>query len=1026
MTGITEEEVEEQALEWLSEIGWSVLHGSDIDAKGRMKERDNSEQTVLQSRLRRVLDTLNPGIPPVAIEDACRRITSPEGTTLESRNRAFHKILTDGVNVEYQDTDGSIRGAQVRVIDEKDPVGGNDWLAVSQFTVKEGRNVRILDIALFLNGLPLGIIELKNPSNQSVTIESAWRQLQTYKNNLDALFSMNEILIVSDAHSARIGTLTSKWEWFKGWRSPDDETQKQLKLQVMLQEAFKPEHFVSLIRNFVVFEDDSSGAPNKVLAGYHQFYAARRAVQETIRAASHSQDGKQGDRRIGVIWHTQGSGKSLTMAFYAGMVIREPALQNPTIVVLTDRNDLDDQLFGTFSRCKDVLRQPPVQAEDRTDLRNKLSVASGGVVFTTIQKFFPENMGDRHPLLSKRRNIIVIADEAHRSQYDFVDGFARHMRDALPNASFIGFTGTPIETADANTRAVFGDYVDVYDIERSINDESTVPIYYSRRLARLELNKDEIPHADENFEEVTEHEEVVQKERLKAQWTGLESLVGSKKRLKQVAMDIVSHFEARQKDMLGKAMIVCMSRRICVELYGEIIGIRPEWHSDDYGKGKIKVIMTGSASDPLEWRPHTRSKTKRLELAKRFRDENDPFQIVLVRDMWLTGFDAPSLHTMYIDKPMHGHRLMQAIARVNRVFRDKPGGLVIDYIGLWQALQHAVATYTASKGRGDVFIDLEKAVTAMQERYEICSSMFHGFDWSVWHTGKPGERLQLIPYAQEHILSLKDGKRRFLKAVSELSRAFALVSTTEQAQAIRDDVGFFQTVRKALATPAPGTKHPDDIDRAIRDIVSKTVESKGVIDVFDYAGLDNPDISILSDEFLAELSEMPQRNLAAEVLEKLLRSEIGQEQRRNVVKARSFSDMLNDAVNRYRDSAIDGVQFFEKLIRVAKSMCETKRRGEETGLSEYELAFYDALSTSESAVRIMGKEKLQEIAREIIDVVRDVTSPNWKYWESERARIRRAVKRILRKHGYPPDQQEEAAHTVLSQAEVFSEFQAGD
>ena len=952
-------------------------------------------------------------------------IVSPEGATLGSRNRAFHKMLTDGVNVEYQDDDGSIRGSQVRVINEKDPTGGNDWLAVNQFTVKEGRNVRILDIVLFLNGLPLGVIELKNPSSQSATIESAWRQLQTYKNDLDSLFSMNEILIVSDAHSARIGTLTSKWEWFKGWRAPDDETQ-QLKLQIMLQEACKPEHFVSLIRDFMVFEDDGSGVPNKVLAGYHQFYAARRAVRETIRASSHSQDGRQGDRRIGVVWHTQGSGKSLTMAFYAGMVIREPALQNPTIVVLTDRNDLDDQLFGTFSRCKDVLRQPPAQAEDRTDLRDKLSVVSGGVVFTTIQKFFPENRGDRHPLLSERRNIIVIADEAHRSQYDFIDGFARHMRDALPNASFIGFTGTPIETADANTRAVFGNYIDVYDIERSINDESTVPIYYSRRLARLELNEDEIPHADADFEEVTEYEEVTRKERLKAQWTSLESLVGSKNRLKQVAMDIVSHFEARQKDMLGKAMIVCMSRRICVELYGEIIGIRPEWHSDDDGKGKIKVIMTGSASDPLEWEPHTRNKTKRLELAKRFRDENDPFQIVLVRDMWLTGFDAPSLHTMYLDKPMHGHRLMQAIARVNRVFRDKPGGLVIDYIGLWQALQHAVATYTASKGRGDVFIDLEKAVTAMQERYEICSNMLHGFDWSVWHTGKPDERLQLIPYAQEHILSLEDGKRRFLKTVSELSRAFALVSTTKQAEAIRDDVGFFQTVRKALATQAPGTKHPDDIDRAIRDIVSKTVESKGVIDVFGYAGLDNPDISILSDEFLAELSGMPQRNLAAEVLEKLLRSEIEQERSKNVVKARSFADMLNDAVNRYRDSAIDGVQFFEKLMRVAKSMCETKKRGEETGLSEYELAFYDALATSESAVRIMGEEKLQEIARELVDVVRDVTSPNWKYWESERARIRRAVKRILRKYGYPPDRQEEAAHTVLSQAEVFSEFQAGD
>ena len=1023
MTTLDESAVEKTALEWLADLGWEVVHGSDIAPGTANAERSSYDQAILEDRLRDALLRLNPNLPEDALVDAFSRVNRPDGITVEARNRAFHMMLIDGVSVEYRDGDGTVRGTQASVLDTNNPAN-NDWLAVSQFTVKEGRNVRRLDIVLFLNGLPLGIMELKNPSGQQATIKSAWNQLQTYRSQMETLFSMNEVLIVSDGPTARIGTLTSKFEWFKNWRSPNDRTREQLELQVMLQEVCKPEQFVSLVRDFIVFEDDGSGTLNKMLAGYHQFYAVRKAIRETVRATSQRQDGRKGDRRIGVVWHTQGSGKSLTMAFYSGMIIREPVMENPTVVVLTDRNDLDNQLFGTFARCHDILRQHPVQAAGRADLRDKLSVAAGGVVFTTIQKFLPEEKGDRHPLLSERRNIIVIADEAHRSQYGFVDGFARHVRDALPRASFIGFTGTPIETADADTRAVFGDYIDVYDIRSSIEDKSTVPIYYSRRLARLELDEGEMPRIDDDFEEVTEDEESTAQERIKAQWTGLEAVVGSKNRLRQVASDIVSHFEARQKDIEGKAMVVCMSRRICVELYDEIVKHRPEWHSIDDDEGNIKVIMTGSASDPVEWEPHVRSKTRRLELAKRFRDADDPFQIVLVRDMWLTGFDAPSLHTMYVDKPMHGHRLMQAIARVNRVFRDKPGGLVVDYIGLWQPLQYAVATYVASRGRGDVFRKLEEAVTIMQEKYEVCRNMLHGLDWSAWHAGSPGERLKLIPDAQEHILALEDGKARFLKAVSDLSQAFALASTTEESRAIRDDVGFFQTVRKALATPAPGVKHPDDVARAVRDIVSRTIESKGVVDVFGYAGLKNPDMSILSEEFLAELAEMPQRNLAAEVLEKLLRREIGQERKRNVVKSRSFAEMLEDAIRRYHDRAIDGMQFFEELMRVAKNMCETKRRNEDTGLSEYELAFYDALTTSESAVQVMGDEKLREIARELVEVVKENTSPNWKYWESERSKIRRAVKHVLRKHGYPPDLREDAAYTVLSQAEVFSEFQA--
>ncbi|MDE0266836.1 MAG: type I restriction endonuclease subunit R [Thaumarchaeota archaeon] len=1025
MTSLNESSVEDIALKWLVDLGWKVVHGSDIAPGTTNAARGSFEQVVLEDRLRSALFRLNPNLPEYALDDALRRLIRPDGATVEARNRAFHMMLVDGIRVEYRDDNGTARGAQASVLDADNPAN-NDWLAVSQFTVKEGRNVRRLDVVLFLNGLPLGIIELKNPSEQQATLKSAWNQLRTYRSQMETLFSMNEILIVSDGPKARIGTLTSEWEWFKNWRSPYDETREQLELQVTLQEVCKPEHFVSLISDFIVFEDDGGGTLNKILAGYHQFYAVRKAIQETVRATSQSKDGRIGDGRIGVVWHTQGSGKSLTMAFYAGMIARKLAMENPTVVVLTDRNDLDNQLFGTFSRCHDILRQHPVQASDRADLRDKLSVAAGGVVFTTIQKFLPEEKGDRHQLLSERRNVIVIADEAHRSQYGFIDGFARHMRDALPHASFIGFTGTPVETADTNTRAVFGDYIDIYDIQRSIEDKSTVPIYYSRRLARLELDEGEMPRIDDNFEEVTEDEESTAQERLKAQWTGLEAIVGSKDRLGQVASDIVSHFEERQKDITGKAMVVCMSRRICVDLYEEIVRARPEWHDDDDDKGSIKIIMTGSASDPLEWGPHVRNKTRRLELAKRFRDAEDPFQIVLVRDMWLTGFDAPSLHTMYVDKPMHGHRLMQAIARVNRVFRDKPGGLVVDYIGLWQSLQYAVAAYTASRGRGNVFTRLEEAADVMQEKYEVCRNMLHGFDWSAWHAGRPDERLKLIPDAQEHVLSLEGGKGRFLKIVGELTRAFALVSTTEEARAVRDDVGFFQTVRKALTTPAPGMRHPDDVDRAIRDMVSRTIESKGVVDVFGYAGLDNPDMSILSDEFLSELASMPQRNLASEVLEKLLRREINQERKRNVVKSRSFAEMLEDAVRRYHDRAIDGMQFFEELMRVAKNMCETKRRGEETGLSEYGLAFYDALVTSESAVRVMGGEKLREIASELVEVVKENTSPNWKYWESERAKIRRAVKRVLRKHGYPPELREDAAHTVLSQAEVFSEFQAGD
>jgi type I restriction enzyme R subunit len=706
------------------------------------------------------------------------------------------------------------------------------------------------------------------------------------------------------------------------------------------------------------------------------------------------------------------------MAFYAGRVILHPAMENPTIVILTDRNDLDDQLFGTFARCRDLLRQPPVQAADRADLREKLKVASGGVVFTTIQKFFPEEKGDRQDVLSARRNIVVIADEAHRSQYDFIDGFARHMRDALPNASFIGFTGTPIEKTDANTRAVFGDYISVYDVQRAVTDGATVPIYYESRLAKLELKASERPKIDPKFEEVTEGEEIERKERLKSKWAQLEAVVGSENRLRLIARDLVEHFESRLAVMDGKAMIVCMSRRIAVELYRELVALCPAWHSEDDEQGALKVVMTGSASDPLEWQGHIRNKPRREALAARFRNPADPFQIVIVRDMWLTGFDAPSLHTMYVDKPMRGHGLMQAIARVNRVFKDKPGGLVVDYLGLADELKQALATYTESGGTGATAIDQAEAVALMKEKYEICLGLFHGFDWGLWTRGTPQQRLSLLPMAQEHILAQEDGKARLLRSVTELSQAFALAVPHEDALHIRDDVGFFQAVRAVLAKSTPGDRKSDEeLDHAIRQIISRAVVSGEVVDIFEAAGLKKPDISILSDEFLTEVRGMPQRNLAVELLQKLLKGEIKTRSRRNVVQARSFAEMLEQSIRKYQNRAIETAQVLEELIAMAKHMREAGDRGVALGLTDDEVAFYDALETNDSAVKILGDEILRKIARELVATVRANVTIDWTIRENVRAQLRVLVKRILR---YPPDKQEKATQTVLEQAEVLS------
>lgn len=1040
--GITESVIEQAALDWLLTTGWTILHGPMIAPGMPDAERRDYAQVILEGRLRAALTQLNPKLPADAIEEAFRKLTCPEGATVEMRNKLLHRMLVDGVTVEYRNPDGDIRGVQATVLDF-DSVENNDWLAVNQFTITENKHTRRADVVLFVNGLPLAVLELKNAVDEGATIWTAYGQFQTYKNEIPSLFATNQALVISDGVEARVGTLTAGREWFKPWRTVTGEALADShlpELQVVIQGLFAPRRFLDLIRDFIVFEDADGGAIVKKMAGYHQLHAVQVALEETLRAAElrrksvgvaeeglgvyrsdRQAGGTPGDRRIGVVWHTQGSGKSLTMAFYAARVIREPAMENPTIVVMTDRNDLDDQLFGTFSQCHELLRQPPVQAESRSHLRELLNVKAGGVVFTTIHKFFPEEKGDRHPLLSDRRNIVVIADEAHRSQYDFIDGYARHMRDALPHASFIGFTGTPVELTDANTRAVFGDYISVYDIQRAVKDGATVPIYYESRLAKLALNEAERPSIDPDFEEATEGEEVERKEKLKTKWAQLEAVVGAPKRIELIAQDILNHLDSRFDAMPGKAMIVCMSRRICVQLYEALVRLRPGWHDEDDNKGAMKVIMTGSASD-TEWQQHIRNKKRRKALANRFRDPNDPFKLVIVRDMWLTGFDAKSLHTMYIDKPMRGHGLMQAIARVNRVFRDKPGGLVVDYLGLARELKEALATYTESGGTGRTAINQEEAVAAMLEKYEQCRGLFHGFDWSLWVSGTPTQRLGLLPAAQEHILAQENGKERLIPIVRDLGRAFALAVPHEKALAVRDDIGFFQAVQAVLSKRAPADARPEeDLDQAVQKIISRAVAPEGVLDIFAAAGLKKPDISILSDEFLAEVQGLPQKNLAVELLRKLLSGEIQTRRRKNIIQGRSFSEMLEKTIRKYQNRAIEAAQVIEELIALAKEMQAAQRRGEDLGLNEDELAFYDALETNDSAVAVLGDKTLRLIAQDLVKTVRNNVTIDWTIRENVRAQLRVLVKRILRKYGYPPDKQEKATQIVLEQAALLSQ-----
>ncbi len=1042
MSRFGESHVEEAALSWLEDLGYAVLHGPDISPDGAAPERTSYADVILADRLRDALTAINSHLPVDALDEVVKKVQQTETPSLVEENRRLHKMIVEGVDVEITREDGSIGGNKAWLIDFDD-FENNDWLALNQFTVIEHQANRRPDVVVFINGLPLGVVELKNPGDENATLEGAFNQLQTYKDQIPSLFRTNAVLLTSDGIQARIGSLTADIERFMPWRTVDGEDiapKGAPELGTLLEGVFEKQRFLSLIRDFTVFGDTGSGLV-KIIAGYHQFHAVRHAVSQTQNASRPA-----GDRRIGVIWHTQGSGKSLLMAFYAGRIIADPALSNPTLVVITDRNDLDDQLFGTFSLCKDLLRQTPVQADSREDLQKVLSRPSGGVIFTTIQKFSPANGETDYPVLTDRRNVVVIADEAHRSQYGFSAkvesktgeisyGFAKYLRDALPNASFIGFTGTPIEKEDVNTPAVFGEYIDVYDINRAVEDGATVPIYYESRLARIELDEDTRPLIDDEIAALTEKEAADEQEKLKRKWSNIEAIVGAPSRLTMIAEDLVRHYEDRVQAMDGKAMIVGMSRRICVALYDEIIKLRPDWHSDDHENGVIKIVMTGSASDPKEWQPHLGGKSRRDLLAKRAKDPADPLKLVIVRDMWLTGFDAPCMHTMYIDKPMQGHGLMQAIARVNRVFRDKPAGLIVDYIGIAQSLKSALSQYSEGD-RQQAGIDEAQAIAVMLEKYEIVRDMFHGFDYMHGVTGTPQERLVVLAGAIEWVLDMqhkaaaaettpdakKRAHRRFGDAVLVLTKAFALASASDEAREIRDEVGLFQTIRAALVKSAPGSgKTARERELAVQQIVSRAVVSTEIVDILGAAGMKSPDISILSDEFLAEIQGMEKKNLAMEALRKLLNGEIRSHGKANVVQTKAFSERLEDAIARYHNNAITTAEVIQELIRLAKDIRAARQRGEEEGLSPAEIAFYDALAENESAIEVMGDDKLKVIAHELLSNLKKNISIDWAQREPARARMRVLVKRILRKYGYPPDLQDAAVQTVLQQAEVLSE-----
>lgn len=1036
---ITENEIEEIALSYLQGLGYTYQLGTIISPDGEHPERQYNE-VVLVTRLRDAIDKLNPNISQDAKEDALKKVLRTESPNALINNENFHRYLTDGVDVEMR-TENGIRGEKIYIVDFENPEN-NEFVAINQFTVVEGNQNKRPDIILFVNGLPLVVIELKNAVDENANLKSAFNQLQTYKQAIPSLFTYNSLLVISDGWDARCGTITSDYGRFMTWKTKDGQTTAdhlQPQMEVMFHGMLNKHTLLDLIRQFIVFEKSDSKTLKKV-AAYHQYYAVNKALESTVTAS-----GSNGDRRGGVIWHTQGSGKSLSMVFFSGKLIIEPRMENPTLVILTDRNDLDEQLHETFTNCQQLLRQEPQKAESRKELRQLLKVASGGIVFTTIQKFMPmptdivqpenenvvnepsvEYIGADIQALSERKNIVVIADEAHRSQYDFIDGFAKHLRDALPNATFIGFTGTPIETTDKNTQAVFGNYVDIYDIQQAVNDKATVPIFYESRLAKVHFNEDEKVSLDEQFEELTEGEELSNRQQMRAKWTRLEAIVGNPNRLQKIAEDLVCHFEQRNAVLEGKAMIVCMSRRICVELYEAIIKIRPLWHSDDDDKGTIKVIMTGSSSDALKMQAHIRNKPRRKAIGDRLKNPNDPLKLVIVRDMWLTGFDAPCLHTLYVDKPMRGHNLMQAIARVNRVFTEgKSGGLIVDYLGIAQELKTALADYTASGGEGKPTLDQELAVAKMLELHEAIDYQLRHFDWRKFFTLKPEEKLRFIPVIVDYIFSQENGEQSFTENTKNLLKAFAISVPHDKAMAIRDDVALFQAIKSRLVKISDrneGGKTDEEMETAIKQIISEAITADNVIDIFDAAGLKKPNIEILDERFLQELKDLPQKNLAVELLKKLLKDEIKKRTKINLVESKKFSEMLEDAIKRYHNGMIDTVEFLEKvLIPFAEQMKEADKRGDKLGLDYREYAFYTALEVNNSAVAVLGDDILKHIAQELLKTVRNSTTIDWTIKESVQSALRRNIRRILRLHGYPPDLQEKAVDTVITQAKMLAE-----
>ena len=1028
---MTEDQLENEVLGWLADVSYSHVYGPDIAPETNSAERSTYQQVLLVERLRDAIARLNPSIPLMARDDALRQVLDLGIPSLLNANRHFHQLMTSGIPVQYQ-KDGETRGDFVRLIDFESP-SNNEWLAVNQFTVKGPKHSRRPDIVLFVNGLPLVLIELKNPADEQADIWKAYDQIQTYKEQIPDIFQYNEILVISDGSSARMGSLSANAERYMQWRTVDgiklDPLGQFNELETLIRGVLAPEYLLDYLRFFVLFEDD--GGLVKKIAGYHQFHAVRQAIVQVVNA---SQPG--GTRKGGVVWHTQGSGKSITMTCFAARVMRETAMENPTIVVITDRNDLDGQLFGVFSLAQDLLREQPVQAEKRTSLRSLLANRpSGGIIFTTIQKFMPGEDEDSFPVLSNRRNIVVIADEAHRTQYGFAAqlkvqdrkaaevkaryevGYAQHLRDALPNATFVAFTGTPVSSEDRDTRSVFGEYIHIYDMQQAKEDGATVAIYYESRLAKLGLKEEDLPHIDDEVDELAEDEEESEQARLKSKWAALEKVVGAEPRLELVARDLVNHFEARNAAQAGKAMVVAMSREICVHLYDAIVAIKPEWHDPDPEKGAIKIVMTGSASDKPLLRPHIYSKQLKKRLEKRFKDPKDPLKLVIVRDMWLTGFDAPCVHTLYVDKPMKGHNLMQAIARVNRVFRDKQGGLVVDYIGIANELKDALKEYTASNGRGKPTVDAHEAYSVLEERLDILRSILSGFDYSDFENSSH----KLLAGAANHVLGVKDGKKRFADNALAMSKAFSLCCTLDEAKAVRNEVAFMQAVKVLLTKRDISERKRTDEERelAIRQIIGQAVVSEDVVDIFSAVGLDKPNIGILDDDFLTEVRQLPERNLAIELLERLLEGEIKSRFKTNLVQERRFSEMLSDVIKRYQNRAIETAQVMEELCDMAKKFKAASERGEQLGLNKDEVAFYDALAANEASVKELGDETLRKIAHELTINLRKNIKVDWAQRESVRAQLRLMVKRILRKYKYPPDSQEEAITLVLRQTEAL-------